>query len=293
MAPLTRMRATSPGDVPNALMAEYYVQRAGAGLLISEGTQVSPEGKGYMDTPGIHSDEQVAGWRTVTDAVHEAGGLIAAQLWHVGRVSHESFHDGELPVSASAAALPQPHDRRAARTAAPPASAARPHGRWPWRRSRASSRTTAGPPSTPARPASTSSRSTAPTATCCTSSSPPTPTSARTSTAGRCRPRPADARGHRRGRRRLVRGPRGDPDLPASAPSTAPRTPRVPKRGCTSPASWAAATWPSCTSPSPTGPADRSSTTTTARGLRAAHPGPIVGAGNYDLTRPTACSRLA
>jgi len=102
MAPLTRMRATAPGDVPNDLMAEYYVQRASAGLLISEGTQISPEGKGYLDTPGIHSDEQVAGWRRVTDAVHEAGGLIAAQLWHVGRVSHESFHDGELPVSASA-----------------------------------------------------------------------------------------------------------------------------------------------------------------------------------------------
>ena len=102
MAPLTRMRATVPGDVPNALMGEYYVQRASAGLVISEGTQVSPEGKGYMDTPGIYSDEQVAGWREVTDAVHEAGGLIAAQLWHVGRVSHESFHDDGLPVSASA-----------------------------------------------------------------------------------------------------------------------------------------------------------------------------------------------
>ena len=101
MAPLTRMRATVPGDVPNDLMREYYVQRAGAGLLISEGTQISPEGKGYMDTPGIHSEEQVAGWRHITDAVHEAGGLIAAQLWHVGRVSHESFHGGELPVSAS------------------------------------------------------------------------------------------------------------------------------------------------------------------------------------------------
>ena len=102
MAPLTRMRAGVPGDVPNALMKEYYVQRASAGLLISEGTQISPEGKGYMDTPGIHSDEQVAGWREITDAVHEAGGRIAAQLWHVGRVSHESFHDGGLPVSASA-----------------------------------------------------------------------------------------------------------------------------------------------------------------------------------------------
>jgi N-ethylmaleimide reductase len=102
MAPLTRMRATPPGDVPNDLMVEYYVQRASAGLIVSEGTQVSPEGKGYMDTPGIHSAEQVAGWRRVTDAVHEAGGRIAAQLWHVGRVSHESFHGGEPPVSASA-----------------------------------------------------------------------------------------------------------------------------------------------------------------------------------------------
>ena len=108
MAPLTRMRATAPGDVPNELMEEYYVQRASAGLVISEGTQISPEGKGYMDTPGIYSDEQVAGWRRITDAVHEAGGLIAAQLWHVGRVSHESFHDDGLPVSASA----QPYRNR-------------------------------------------------------------------------------------------------------------------------------------------------------------------------------------
>lgn len=102
MAPLTRMRATAPYDVPNDLMVEYYRQRAGAGLIVSEGTQISPLGKGYMDTPGIYSDEQVEGWRRVTDAVHAEGGRIAAQLWHVGRVSHESFHDGELPVSASA-----------------------------------------------------------------------------------------------------------------------------------------------------------------------------------------------
>ncbi|KAA1417677.1 N-ethylmaleimide reductase [Nocardioides humilatus] len=102
MAPLTRMRATQPGDVPNDLMLEYYRQRASAGLVIAEGSQVSPQGKGYMDTPGIYSEEQVAGWRRITDAVHEAGGLIALQLWHVGRVSHESFHDGQLPVSASA-----------------------------------------------------------------------------------------------------------------------------------------------------------------------------------------------
>lgn len=102
MAPLTRMRATQPGDVPNDLMIEYYRQRATAGLIVTEGTQISPIGKGYMDTPGIYSDEQVAGWQKVTDAVHAEGGLIAAQLWHVGRVSHESFHDGALPVSASA-----------------------------------------------------------------------------------------------------------------------------------------------------------------------------------------------
>ncbi|MBD8605467.1 N-ethylmaleimide reductase [Aeromicrobium sp. CFBP 8757] len=102
MAPLTRMRATAPADLPNDAMLRYYVQRAGAAMIVSEGTQVSPEGKGYMDTPGIHSAEQVRGWRRITDAVHEAGGTIAAQLWHVGRVSHASFHGGQAPVSASA-----------------------------------------------------------------------------------------------------------------------------------------------------------------------------------------------
>ncbi len=102
MAPLTRMRATAPDDIPNDLMVEYYRQRAGAGLIVSEGTQISPIGKGYMDTPGIYSEAQVEAWRRVTDAVHAEGGVMAAQLWHVGRVSHESFHDGELPVSASA-----------------------------------------------------------------------------------------------------------------------------------------------------------------------------------------------
>lgn len=102
MAPLTRMRSSQPGDVPNDLMREYYRQRATAGLIISEGTQISPEGKGYADTPGIWSGEQVEGWRGITDAVHAEGGLMAAQLWHVGRVSHESLHDGALPVSASA-----------------------------------------------------------------------------------------------------------------------------------------------------------------------------------------------
>jgi len=96
------MRASQPGDVANDLIAEYYRQRATAGLIVTEGTQISEQARGYMDTPGIHSPEQVAAWRRVTDAVHAEGGRIAAQLWHTGRVSHESFHDGELPVSASA-----------------------------------------------------------------------------------------------------------------------------------------------------------------------------------------------
>lgn len=109
MAPLTRMRASQPGDIPNDLMKTYYVQRASAGLIIAEASQISPQGKGYMDTPGIYSAEQVAGWKTITQAVHEAGGRIALQLWHVGRVSHHSLQpDNTLPVSASAL----PYDNR-------------------------------------------------------------------------------------------------------------------------------------------------------------------------------------
>lgn len=103
MAPLTRMRAGQPGDVPTALMAEYYRQRASAGLVITEASQISPEGKGYADTPGMYSAEQVAGWNAVTQAVHAEGGLICMQLWHVGRVSHTSLQpNGQAPVSASA-----------------------------------------------------------------------------------------------------------------------------------------------------------------------------------------------
>jgi N-ethylmaleimide reductase len=103
MAPLTRNRALPDGDVPHALNAEYYAQRATAGLLITEATQISPEGKGYAWTPGIHSPEQVAGWRLVTDAVHKAGGRIAAQLWHVGRISHTVLQPGgQAPVAPSA-----------------------------------------------------------------------------------------------------------------------------------------------------------------------------------------------
>jgi N-ethylmaleimide reductase len=101
MAPMTRGRALD-GNVPNSLSATYYAQRASAGLIVTEATQVSPQGVGYIRTPGIHSAEQVAGWKTVTDAVHRAGGKIFAQLWHVGRVSHPDFHDGALPVAPSA-----------------------------------------------------------------------------------------------------------------------------------------------------------------------------------------------
>lgn len=104
MAPLTRSRAIGDGRVPNALMAQYYVQRASAGLIISEATAVTPQGVGYADTPGIWSDEQVAGWRQVTDAVHAAGGRIVLQLWHVGRISDPVFLDGGLPVAPSAIA---------------------------------------------------------------------------------------------------------------------------------------------------------------------------------------------
>ena len=104
MAPLTRSRAVGGSRVPNALMAEYYVQRASAGLILSEATAVTPQGVGYADTPGIWSDEQVAGWKLVTDAVHKAGGRIFLQLWHVGRISDPYFLDGELPVAPSAIA---------------------------------------------------------------------------------------------------------------------------------------------------------------------------------------------
>src|SRR5580693_1038009 len=103
MAPLTRSRARQPGNVPSALNACYYAQRASAAFIISEATQVSMQGQGYAWTPGIHSREQVEGWRLVTDAVHDAGGLIFLQLWHVGRISHPALQpDGVLPVAPSA-----------------------------------------------------------------------------------------------------------------------------------------------------------------------------------------------
>ncbi len=106
MAPLTRNRA-SPGQVPNELMLAYYSQRAdpatGAGLIITEATQISPMGQGYLDTPGVHTPEQVAAWRLITDAVHARGGRIVVQLWHVGRISHVSLlPGGQAPVSSTA-----------------------------------------------------------------------------------------------------------------------------------------------------------------------------------------------
>jgi N-ethylmaleimide reductase len=100
MAPLTRTRA--PGELANALMAQYYAQRASAGLIISEAIQVCPEGRGYLHTPGLYTPEQAQAWRQVTDAVHAQGGRIIAQLWHVGRISHEALQPGGgAPVSSS------------------------------------------------------------------------------------------------------------------------------------------------------------------------------------------------
>ena len=103
MAPLTRSRSKQPGDIPWELNATYYSQRASAGLIFSEATQVSPQGKGYAFTPGIHSDAQVKGWQKVTSAVHDSGGRIYLQLWHVGRISRPELQpDGQQPVAPSA-----------------------------------------------------------------------------------------------------------------------------------------------------------------------------------------------
>lgn len=102
MAPLTRARA-GVERLPNTLMKEYYVQRATAGLIISEATQISEQASGWVETPGIHTTEQVKGWQIITEAVHAAGGRMFLQLWHMGRASHPDFQpNGALPVSASA-----------------------------------------------------------------------------------------------------------------------------------------------------------------------------------------------
>ena len=108
MAPLTRGRADD-GSIPNPLMVEYYRQPASAGLIISEATHISPQGRGWVGAPGIHSAEQVRGWTRVTQAVHAEGGRIFLQLWHMGRASHPDFHQGQLPVAPSAIAIANDH----------------------------------------------------------------------------------------------------------------------------------------------------------------------------------------
>ena len=180
MAPLTRARATDD-RVPTPLMVEYYVQRASAGLIVTEATSVSPKGVGYANTPGIWSDEQVAGWRAITDAAHRAGGRIVMQLWHVGRISDPSFLDGQRPVAPSAIA------------AAGHVSLLRPERPYPVpraldiARSRASSSPTGAAPRMPRRPASMGSNCTARTAICSTSSCRTRRTSGRTLTVARSR----------------------------------------------------------------------------------------------------------
>jgi N-ethylmaleimide reductase len=146
MAPLTRSRAGSAG-IPGAMNAAYYAQRATAGLIIAEATQISQQAQGYAFTPGVANEAQVAGWRQVTEAVHQAGGRIVLQLWHVGRISHPSLQPGgALPVAPSAIKPEgQPSPRAASSPSSPPA---------PWRRTRspASLRTIAAPPATRRRP---------------------------------------------------------------------------------------------------------------------------------------------
>jgi 2,4-dienoyl-CoA reductase-like NADH-dependent reductase (Old Yellow Enzyme family) len=106
MAPLTRGRAADPMFTPNAMMGEYYSQRAGAGMILTEATGISREGLGWPSAPGIWSDEQTEAWKPITEAVHDAGGLIVMQLWHMGRIVHPYFLDGEPPISASATTAP-------------------------------------------------------------------------------------------------------------------------------------------------------------------------------------------
>ncbi|SDH57624.1 N-ethylmaleimide reductase [Pseudomonas flavescens] len=105
LPPLTRSRSSQPGDIPNALMAAYYRQRAAAGFMVTEGSQIEPRGQGYAWTPGIYSPEQVEGWKKITAAVHEEGGVIFCQLWHVGGISHTSLQPDQQPPVAPSAVL--------------------------------------------------------------------------------------------------------------------------------------------------------------------------------------------
>ncbi|MGR5062388.1 alkene reductase [Photobacterium sp. DNB22_13_2] len=104
MAPMTRARSSQPGNIPNQMMANYYQQRASAGLIISEATQISDDSQGYSFTPGVYTNEQIDGWKLVTQAVKHQGAAMYCQLWHVGRVSHPTFQQGELPIAPSALA---------------------------------------------------------------------------------------------------------------------------------------------------------------------------------------------
>ena len=164
MAPLTRSRATPDARVPTQLQLDYYVQRASAGLIISEATSVTPRGVGYAATPGIWSDEQTEGWKRVVDAVHKAGGRIVLQLWHVGRISDPLFLNGELPEAPSASsprAMSRWYGRKRIMSRHVPSN---------FPKSRASSPSSRRVPRTPRSPALTASISTAPTAICWTSS---------------------------------------------------------------------------------------------------------------------------
>ena len=173
MAPMTRCRAGET-RIPNALMAQYYTQRAAAGLIITEATSVTPMGIGYAGTPGIWSAEQVEGWKLTTKAVHEAGGRIFLQLWHVGRVSHPMFLNGDAPVAPSAIA------------ASGNVSQVRPPEPYPVPRELelseipGMSRPIGAARRTPRPPVSTASGSTAPTAICSTNSCRTSPTIAPT-----------------------------------------------------------------------------------------------------------------
>ena len=159
MAPLTRGRATRD-HVPTPLMAEYYAQRASAGLIFTEATGINQQGLGWPYAPGIWSAEQVAGWRPITEAVHAAGGRIVCQIWHMGQLVHPSFLGGQPPVAPSATTAPglRPTPMTANSLIIRP-------GRSAWRRSPPCSTTIAGPPATRWRPGSTACRSMPPMAT--------------------------------------------------------------------------------------------------------------------------------
>jgi N-ethylmaleimide reductase len=184
MAPLTRNRAVRPGMVPSPLAVDYYGQRASAGLLITEASQVSQQGQGYQDTPGIYSKEQVAGWRKVTDRVHEKGGRIFIQIWHVGRISHDSLQPGGgKPVAPSAI-------RAKGKTFVNRSPTSPNRARWSCRKFPGSSRISSAAPRMRLPPVSTASKFTAPTAICWISSRKTAPTSAPTLTADQSRTAP-------------------------------------------------------------------------------------------------------